>query len=393
MHNITLAGLDSTYPSFDIRELMAKFEDVTDQRKARGVRYKLPCLLAMILLARLAGETKPSGIADWLKLRKGQLVTLFNLKHGQVPSLNSIRRTLSEAIVAQELQKVVGHYLHGKYGGDESEQIVLDGKTMRGTIPKGETVGVHLLSAYLPEGGVVQGQIEVQAKENEITAAPRLLAKLNLKGKVVSGDAMFTQRKLSVQVTAQGGDYLWFIKDNQPTLLADVQQFFQPPRKAKGWYIPLLKHHEATSVDKGHGRIEQRRIRVVYDETEFLNWPNAKLVFRLERKVTQVTTGLTSVETAYGVSSLAPHPAVAQQLLTLARAHWGIENGLHYRRDVTLNEDATRMKSVAQAEAVAVFNNFIVSLAQKLGFSNLAYALRHFNAQLNAGLAQLALPS
>jgi len=102
MHNITLAGLDSTYPSFDIQELMAKFEDVTDQRKAQGIRYKLPCLLAMILLARLAGETKPSSIADWLNLTKGQLVTLFNLKHGQVPSLNTIRRTLSETIVAQE---------------------------------------------------------------------------------------------------------------------------------------------------------------------------------------------------------------------------------------------------------------------------------------------------
>jgi hypothetical protein len=103
---------------------------------------------------------------------------------------------------------VVGYYLHDKYGGDESEQVVLDGKTMRGTIAKGEKAGVHLLSAYLPEGSVVQGQIEVRSKENEITAAPRLLARLNLKGKVVSGDAMFTQRKLSIQVRAQGGDYL-----------------------------------------------------------------------------------------------------------------------------------------------------------------------------------------
>ena len=393
MHNITLAGLDSTYPSFDIQELMTQFEAVNDQRKAQGIRYKLPCLLAMILLAKLAGETKPASIADWLKLRKEQFVTLFNLKHAQVPSLNTIRRTLSETIIAQELQKVVGHYLHDRYGGDASEQMVLDGKTMRGTIVKGEKTGVHLLSAYLPEGGVVQDQLEVASKENEITAAPRLLAKLNLKGKVVSGDAMFTQRKLSVQVTAQGGDYLWFVKDNQPTLLADVQQFFQPPRKAKGWHIPPLEYHEATSLDKGHGRIEQRRIRVIYDETEFLNWPNAKLVFRLERKVTHIATGLTSLETAYGISSLGPEPTVAQQLLALARAHWCIENGLHYRRDVTLNEDATKMKSATQAEAVAVLNNFIVGLAQKLGFSNLAYALRHFNAQLNARLAQLALSS
>ena len=98
-----------------------------------------------------------------------------------------------------------------------------------------------------------------------------------------------------------------------------------------------------------------------------------------------------SIETAYGISSLPLTATSAQQLLRLARSHWGIENGLHYRRDVTLKEDATRMKNSRQAEAVAVLNNFIVSAAQKLGFANLAYALRQFNAQLNADLARLTV--
>jgi predicted transposase YbfD/YdcC len=391
MNNITLKGMDATYSPLDIRELMAKFAEITDHRKARGIRYSLPCLLTMILLARLAGETKPSGITDWLQLRKEQLATFFDLTRPQMPSLNTIRRTLSEAIMVDELQKVMGQYLHKSYGGDESEQMVLDGKTMRGTIPKGEKAGVHLLSAYLPESGVVQNQMEVAAKENEISAAPRLLKSLNLKGKVVSGDAMFTQRKLSVQVTAQGGDYLWFIKDNQPTLLRDVQQFFQPPRTAKGWYIPPPEYHEAKSIDKGHGRLEQRRIQVAADTSQFLDWPNARLVFKLERRVTAIATGSISTETAYGISSLALVATSAPQLLKLARSHWGIENGLHYRRDVTLKEDATRMKNSRQAEAVAVLNNFIVSVAQKLGFANLAYALRQFNAQLNADLARLTV--
>ena len=87
MNNITLKGQDATYPPLDIRELMAKFAEITDHRKARGIRYSLPCLLTMILLARLAGETKSSGIADWLQLRKDQLATFFDLARPQMPSL------------------------------------------------------------------------------------------------------------------------------------------------------------------------------------------------------------------------------------------------------------------------------------------------------------------
>lgn len=105
--------------------------------------------------------------------------------------------------------------------------------------------------------------------------------------------------------------------------------------------------------------------------------PTLKLVFMLERKVTQIATGLTSLETAYGIASLVPHPTVAQQLLNLARAHWGIENRLHYRRDVTLNEDGTRMKSASQAEAVAV-KQFNCRLGSKAGFFQFGLCLAAF---------------
>jgi predicted transposase YbfD/YdcC len=345
----------------------------------------------LILIARLAGETKPYGIADWLKFRTELLVPLFDLKYSKMPSVNTIRRTLSDTIIATQLQTVLVYFLHEEYGGQESEHVVLDGKALRGTIPKGETQGVHLLSAYLPKEEVVIGQIEVETKENEISAAPRLLANLNLKGKIVSGDAMFTQRKLSVQIPAQGGDYLWFVKSNQATLLGDIKQFFMAPRKAKGWYIDSPNYKEASSINNGHGRIEHRTIQVISDETEFVQWPNLRQVFKLERRVTHIQSNKTTIETAYGITSLEQEKASAEQLLGWARSHWGIENGLHYRRDVTLKEDATRMSCSRQAEAVAVFNNFIVALSSKLGFSNLAQALRSFDAQLNRKLAQIAL--
>jgi hypothetical protein len=159
-------------------------------------------------------------------------VTLFNCKHRRVPCLNSIRSVLQEVVSLIELEKAFSHYLHQTYGGQESQLISIDGKTMQGTIPKGSTQGVHLLAAYLPAEGVVLKQVAVANKENETNTAPHLMAGIDLKNKIVRGDALQTQRQLSVDILALGGDYIWFLKENQLTLLGDVVQFFQPPQKA-----------------------------------------------------------------------------------------------------------------------------------------------------------------
>lgn len=372
---------------FDVGDLMERLRQLTDRRMARGKRYSLPFLLTAIMLAKLAGEDTPKGIADWLKLRQQQIAAAFNLKRPSVPAYNTIRRTLADTLSAQELQKCFRQFLHQKYGGQQSILITLDGKTLRGTIPKGKNQGVHLLAAYLPEEGIVLLQVAVNAKENEITAAPRLLAELDLKGRIVCGDAMFTQRHLSVQIVGQGGDYIWFVKDNQPQLAADVEQFFVPSRQAKGWHVPQLPRTVGQKTEKAHGRLEHRTLTLMADETGFVDWPALEQVFRLDRKVTCCRTGVVTEETVYGITSRCPEQATAEQMLDWTRAYWGIENGLHFPRDTTLREDATRMSSENQAQVMATLNNFIVGLANKLRFSNLASARRHFDAQLNLKLA------
>ena len=133
---------------------------------------------------------------------------MFRQKRLTAPSLNTLRRTLTDAVFMNQLHMALGRYLYQMYGGLQSVLTTLDGKTLRGTIPKGETRGVHLLAVYLPEEGIVLAQVAVDSKANEITAAPEVLAAVDLKGRVVCGDAMFTQRDLSVQILAQGGDYL-----------------------------------------------------------------------------------------------------------------------------------------------------------------------------------------
>jgi predicted transposase YbfD/YdcC len=381
MQDITLGPFDDNGFIFDLGALDRYLEGLTDTRGAQGKIYPLARILVWVLLARLCGENTPYGIFEWVRLRQEVLVRLFNCQHARTPCLNTYRTVLGEVISQEELQRAFNHFLMAQYGGQRSVLVAIDGKTMRGTIPIGESNGLHLLAAFLPEEGVVLAQVAVEAKGNEIVAAPRLLEQVDLKDRVVCGDAMHTQRELSVQIMAAGGDYLWFLKDNQPTMLADVQQFFVPPRVAPGWHPPKLPRRTAQVVQKGHGRIEKRRLTSMVDEHEFLDWPGVQQVFMLEREVTSVNTDQSRCETVYGLTSCSPAKANAEQLLRWTQAYWRIENSLHYRRDATLDEDRTRIANKRLAEVLSILNNFVVSLTQKLQFANLASARRQFDAK------------
>ena len=368
----------------NIGELYAALEQVNDNRQANGKRYTIGILLIVVILSKLCGEDTPYGIAEWAKMRAKELQSLFGYHRRVCPSNKTIQRLTDASVEDKNLQVTTRRYLHRTYGGQQSILVTIDGKTLRGTIPKGKTRGVHLLAAYLPEEGVVLLQVEVSQKENEIVAAPTLLQQLDLKGRIVSGDAMFTQREISVVVLAQGGDYLWFVKDNQRTLNEDVQRFFQEVEHAPGWHVPPLPQTVAEETIKQAGRIETRRLTAIPDEENYLQWPGLNTVFRLERHVFRPQKGDEWSQAVFGITSLAYTPSLAKQLLGWTRQHWGIENKLHYRRDVTLREDATRMKKRHQAQVVATLNNFVIALATYLGFSNLASARRVFQAKFDA---------
>jgi predicted transposase YbfD/YdcC len=195
------------------------------------------------------------------------------------------------AIDVAELELVLGQFFQEQHAPSEvpargSIVLAVDGKTLRGTIPSGQTRGVHLVAAYLPEAGVVLAQVAVDRKENEIVAVPKLLRHLDLTGMVV-GDAMQAQRALSNQVVEAGGDYLWFVKENQPALLADLELLFERPRLAKGWSDPTTDFTTVQRVELGHGRLEERTITVSRMLRDYVDWPYLDQVFRLERIVTE----------------------------------------------------------------------------------------------------------
>lgn len=368
----------------NIGELYEALSSTKDKRNEKGQRYTIEILLIVVILAKLCGENTPYGIAEWAKVRKKELQRLFRYHRPVSPSNKTVQRLGESSVEDDDIQSVVRRYLHQAYGGQQSILVTIDGKTLRGTIPKGKTRGVHLLAAYLPEEGVVLLQIEVGSKENEIVVAPRLLSQLDLKGRVVSGDAMFTQREISLTILSGGGDYLWFVKDNQPTLHEDVQRFFQQTQHAAGWHVAPLPQQTATKQDKHAGRVETRCLTAMPNVHDYIQLPALNTVFRLERHVALPSKQETRSQVVFGITSLPYTAGVADNLLQWTRQHWGIENKLHYRRDVTLKEDATRMKNTNQAKVVATLNNFVIALANYLGFTNLPSARRFLQARVDA---------
>jgi predicted transposase YbfD/YdcC len=365
---------------FDVDSLYAYFAQLTDHRDRRGIRYSLELILTLVILAKLGGEDHPTGFEQWAQARAWYLLPTLGVDRERLPSHNTYRRALGNNLDPHELHWMVTAYpTQDQERLSEARLICLDGKTLRGTIPAGAASGVHLLACYLPEVGVVLMQVQVDGHENEISAAPRVLNCLDLRGKIVLGDALLTQRGLSLHIQRKQGEYLWVVKHNHPQTYTHIEKLFSE--------VPFQPDFEtAKQVNKGHGRIESRCLTTSCLLNDYLDWPGLAQVFKLERRTVSTSTGRVREQIVYGLTSLSREQVDCQELLELSRAYWQIENGLHYRRDVTLNEDATRMTNPAQAEVIAIINNLVVALGKRTEFQYLPEARRHFNAHLQDAL-------
>ena len=372
---------------YDLNSLFAYLLCVKDTRKANGKLYPLEVLLVLMILAKLACEDKPSGIAEWVANRVEQLMEMKLLPRGTAPCHMTYRRVLQCIISSEELEQLVNGY-HQKQLKDGAEILfTLDGKTLKGTIPTGEMRGTHLLSIYVPDQGLVLVEAAVDRKENEIVVAPKILKQVNLNGVVVIGDAMHTQRDISQQIVAAGGNYLWTAKGNQPRLHWAIEKLFVHEACNVKLGAPLSKEiRTAQVVNKGHGRREKRTIWVSSELNDYLAWPGVKQVFRLERIIWHEKHQGSTREVVYGLTSLWPQQASPKKLIQLARRYWGIESGLHYRRDVTLHEDETHLTLGQAGHNMAILNNIVIGLCLRNGFNNLAKARRWFNAKPDQAL-------
>lgn len=368
---------------FDVGSLLEALLALHDQRDARGLRYALVTVLVFVVLAKLAGEDYLRGMAQWVAERQEALAEALGLAQPQAPCYTTYSRILGHAVAVEEFERVMDAWVTRLPGAGHTIEIALDGKTLRGTLPFGQTRGVHLLAAYFPAEGLVLAQVAVERRENEIVAAPQVLKLLDLQGKIITGDALLTQRKLSLQIVESGGEYVFPVKENQPQLLHDIQTLFAPEHCVKGFSPGTQDFRTAEQIEKGHGRIERRRLTVSGELQGYLDWPYVAQVFKLKREFTQMNTGKVMREVVYGITSLTACEAGATRLLQITRGHWGIESGLHYRRDVTLREDRSRIRRGRAPQAVAVVNNLILGLFAHLGYASAPEARRHFAAHLD----------
>jgi predicted transposase YbfD/YdcC len=358
---------------------------LTDQRDPHGIRYPLAVLLTIATLAKLAEQNSPRAIADWAQWRAPALADLFGLDRPTMPHPTTWNRVLGRAVDPGQFSHLVADFFTAatKPATRRTRErrrrgqvaLCLDGKALRGTIPAGTRRGVHLLAAYLPAQGITLIEVAVDGKENEIVTAQHVLTMIDVRGCVVTGDAMFAQRKLSRRIRRKGGDYLWCVKENHATLYDDIATLFALPP------LPALPDdfHTATSVDTAHGRYEERRLTASSLLVGHSDWPHARQVFQIERS-TILCGGTIRTDIAYGITSLPPQIASAERLLDLTRGHWQIENGLFYRRDVTLGEDRSLLRCGNGPQVLASLNDLVVGLLSREGHTNHAAARRMYAA-------------
>lgn len=228
--------------------------------------------------------------------------------------------------------------------------------------------------------GVSLGEGEDE-REGELTVAPAVVAVVPLRGRLVTGDALYCQRTLCRQIRRKGGQYLVVVKANQPTLYWAISTLFAEPPPGEVFAT-------AVTWDQHGDRVETRRLWASSALRGYLDWPGAQQVAMAER--VRVRQGKRTREVRFFITSLGPEVGAAA-LLGHIRGHWSIENRLHWVRDVTLGEDACQVRSGAAPQVLAALRNTVIALVRGAGWTNIAEALRHYSWQPGATLTVLGL--
>jgi len=368
--------------------LIEVFVEIPDFRKSRGKRHPLFAILALASAAVLCGARSYSAIADWGRNYGQPLAQALGFTHAKTPcaaTLHTVFRHLDVVLFESRLRQWAEQVLAAyppRPGEDEA--IAIDGKTLRGSQKQGAP-GTHLLSAVAHRLGVTLGQQAVDDKTNETFAIEDLLDVLVLSGRVVTMDALLTQRYIAQTILDWDGDYVMIVKDNHPQMLADIELLFQELSVVADTVTA------AYDVDAGHGRIEPRLLVASSALADYLRWPGLQQVFRLERTVTIKKTGQQRQEVVYGLTSLSPARADAAHLLRLTRDHWQIENRSHWVRDVTFDEDRSQVRCGNIPEIMAALRNLAIGLMRLAGDTNIAAACRRYAAQPWAALALIGV--
>jgi predicted transposase YbfD/YdcC len=329
------------------------FRDLKDPRR-HNVRHVLADILTLAILAVLCTADDWDDVVVWAKARHDWLKTFLALPKG-IPSPDTFARVFARldpdaferCFVAwtSDLAKALGGGGGGGGGGEGGSggEVAIDGKTLRRSFGHAwDRQTIHLVSAWAAEHQLVLGQLAVDDKSNEITAIPKLLDLLSLKGATVTIDAMGCQREIAGKIREKEAHYVLSLKENQPTLHQRVRKLLDEARLEK---FTGMSHGYFEETSAGHGRIETRKVWVS-DEVKWLGeellgqWPGLSSIAMVE-STREVPGKGVSIERRYFISS---HGGVdAAAMARRVRGHWGVENRLHWQLDMTFDEDASRL--------------------------------------------------
>jgi predicted transposase YbfD/YdcC len=331
------------------------FEDLTDPRIERTRIHDLFELVVVALCGTIAGADSWADIERFGNQRLPWLRTFLKLEEG-IPSHDTFGRVFS-LLDPAELVGCIQQWLHD-IGREIGQQIAIDGKTLRGSFDKAAGRNpLHLVSAWATEARLTLGQIAVDSKSNEITAIPLLLELLDLKGAIVTIDAMGCQKEIAAKIVAGGGDYVLALKDNHPTLHEALANEFTAVLEA---HVPPPGVRRHVTVETNRGRKERREYLALPAPKSlpgFAGWAGLATLVMVCR-ITQIN-GVEKGEISYYLSSLPPK---VKALAKAIRQHWSIESQLHWVLDVTFTEDASRIRKRHAPQTSALLRRLVVSI-------------------------------
>lgn len=362
------------------RPLVEILAEIADFRKEKGKRHPLSAVLALACVGIMCGAKGYCAMAEWGRNYGKEISKALGFTHEKTPcaaTFCNIFRKLDIKLMESKL---------GEWADSISsiDGISIDGKTLRGSVKQGSAI-THLLSAVSHGLGLTLAQSSVDSKTNEIGVIGEVLKNLVLEGRIITVDALLTQRKVSQEIIDGGGDYVMIAKENQEALLDDVKTVFDGP------CTDLLRKWSDETVDIGHGRIETRFLTSSDELKKHNDWPGLWQVFELTRTIIVKKTGEVSKETVYGITSLSPEQASPLRLLELVRSHWHIENKSHWVRDVTFDEDRSQVRCGNTAQIMASLRNTVIGLMRYSGITNIASACRKYSAQPELALELIGI--
>ena len=353
-------------------------EAVPDPRGRHGLRYELAFLLTCLIAALVCNCNSSEAVAQWCREQEGLLRQVFGSRLFLTPS-GSLYRWLLPRLDVAIVEEVRGRWIQATLQARADDPIALDGKTVRGA-HHGEEKAPHLLSFRTHQSQETLYEVRVSEKTNESPVAKAVLPTLPIAGRVTTADALHTHAAFMQVVHEQQGRCVLTVKQNQPTLYADLATYFADPHASC---------QEAETWDRRRGRVEHRLIRVSTEMNTYLapTWPFVAQVAQLTRIVTK--KGATTTEIVYLITDLEPLQASPDRLLALVRGHWSIENGSHSVRDVSFQEDRSRLRTGNAPQLLAACRNLALTLIHRSGSSQVSATRRSFSYHPEQALALL----